>query len=165
MGILPEPPFNFRQICDHQPKSGDSCLKSPFNLWPDIYLDSYVVRRKHSLCPMNPLVGRNTNPRPALFTVSTCVPSQVTASTGDMERLSGTVLSSANLLDDEERKKLTVGSIFKFNRKEANALEWKAGPFARFISDRLKALLTTTHVEYPQRSSSITAKRKVGRLC
>jgi hypothetical protein len=34
MGILPEPPFIFRQICDHQPKSGDSCLKSPFNLWP-----------------------------------------------------------------------------------------------------------------------------------
>ena len=34
MGILPEPPFNFRQNCDHQPKSGDSCLKSPFNLWP-----------------------------------------------------------------------------------------------------------------------------------
>ena len=35
MGILPEPPFNFRQIYDLQPKSGDSCLKSPFNLWPD----------------------------------------------------------------------------------------------------------------------------------
>jgi len=29
MGILPDPPFNFRQNCDHQPKSGDSCLKSP----------------------------------------------------------------------------------------------------------------------------------------
>ena len=34
MEILPHTPFNFRQIYDHQPKSGDSCLKSPFNLWP-----------------------------------------------------------------------------------------------------------------------------------
>jgi len=37
MGILPEPPFNFRQNCDYQPKSGDSCLKSPFNLRPDTF--------------------------------------------------------------------------------------------------------------------------------
>jgi hypothetical protein len=36
MGILPEPPFNFRQNCDHQPKSGNYCLKSPFNLWPEL---------------------------------------------------------------------------------------------------------------------------------
>jgi hypothetical protein len=47
MGILPDPPFNFRQNCDHQPKSGDSCLKFPlFNLWP-IKLRCFCRPRPH----------------------------------------------------------------------------------------------------------------------